>query len=153
VDFDKDVAALDKTAGSVVNATNPDLKAFFARGGKLIEWTGWSDPLIAPEDALHYYESVAKKMGGVSKIDNSFKLYMVAGVQHCRGGDGTDTFDMLKPIEDWVERGQAPGEIIAAHQTSGKVDRTRPLCPYPQVAAYKRSGSIDGAANFQCKLP
>lgn len=153
VDFDKDVADLDRSAGPIVNANNPDLKAFFARGGKLIEWTGWSDPLIAPEDALHYYESVAKKMGGVSKIDSSFKLYMVPGVQHCRGGDGPDTFDMQQPIEEWVEKGNAPGEIVAAHQTNGKVDRTRPICPYPQVAVYKGAGNIDDAANFQCKLP
>ncbi len=153
VDFAKDVASLDKAAGPVVNANNPDLKAFFSRGGKLIEWSGWSDPLIAPEDALRYYESVAKKLGGISKIDSSFKLYMVPGVQHCRGGEGTDTFDMQKAIEEWVENGNAPGEIVASHQTNGKVDRTRPICPYPQVAAYNRSGSIDDAANFSCRLP
>ena len=153
VDFDRDVVNLDRSAGPIVNANNPNLKAFFARGGKLIEWTGWSHPLIALEDALHYYESVAKKMGGTAKIDSSFKLYMVPGVQHCRGGEGTDTFDMQQPIEEWVERGHVPGQIVAAHHADGKVDRTRPICPYPQVAVYKGAGSIEEAANFECKLP
>jgi len=153
VDFDKDLAALDKSVGPIVNANNPDLKAFFARGGKLIEWTGWSDPLIAPEDALHFYESVAKKMGGVSKIDSSFKLYMAPGVLHCRGGDGPDTFDMQKALEKWVETGDAPGPIVGAHRSGGKIDRTRPICPYPQAAVYKGEGSVDDAANFACRLP
>jgi feruloyl esterase len=153
VDFDKDLAALDKTYGSILNANNPDLKAFFARGGKLIEWTGWSDPLIAPEDALNYYESVAKKMGGVSKIDSSFKLYMAPGVLHCRGGDGPDTFNMQTMIEDWVERGKAPGPVVAVHRSAGNVDRTRPICPYPQVAVHTGAESIDDAANFVCKVP
>ncbi len=153
VDFDKDVAALDKSVGPIVNANNPDLKAFFARGGKLIEWTGWSDPLIAPEDALNYYESVAKNMGGASKIDGSFKLYMVPGVQHCRGGEGFDFFNMQEPIEEWVEKGNAPGAITAAHRSGGKVDRTRPICPYPQVAVHTGEGSIEDTSNFVCKLP
>jgi feruloyl esterase len=153
VDFDKDVAALDKSAGPIVNAVNPDLKAFFARGGKLIEWTGWADPLIAPEDAVHYYQSVADKMGGASKVANNFKLYMVPGVLHCRGGEGTDTFDMLSVMQQWVEQGKAPAEVIASHRSNGAVDRTRPLCPYPQVAKYNGNGSIDDAANFSCKLP
>ncbi len=149
VDFDKDLAALDKSAGSIVNANNPDLKAFFARGGKLIEWTGWSDPLIAPEDALHYYESVAKKMGGVAKIDSSFKLYLAPGVLHCRGGDGPDTFDMQKAIEQWVESGDAPGSIVGAHRRRRKDQSHRgPFALILRPRLYKGEGSVDDAANF-----
>jgi feruloyl esterase len=70
---------------------------------------------------------------------------------HCNGGDGTDTFDMLSAIEQWVERGKAPDRIEASRVPDGKTDRTRPLCPYPQVAKYNGSGSTDDAANFVCK--
>ena len=78
---------------------------------------------------------------------------MVPGMGHCGGGDGTDTFDMLSAIEQWVERGKAPDRIEASRVREGKVDRTRPLCPYPQVAGYKGSGSTDDSANFVCKAP
>jgi feruloyl esterase len=72
---------------------------------------------------------------------------------HCRGGDGPDTFDAVSALEEWVEKGKAPDQIIASHRTAGTVDRTRPLCPYPQVARYKGTGSIDEAANFVCRAP
>jgi feruloyl esterase len=72
-------------------------------------------------------------------------------MQHCGGGPGPNTFDMLTALEQWVEKGNAPGEIIASHSTAGAIDRTRPLCPYPQVAHYKGSGSVDEAASFTCR--
>ena len=75
---------------------------------------------------------------------------MIPGMNHCQGGNGTDKFDGIAALSTWVEQGKAPDQILASHQTSGKVDRTRPLCPYPQVAAYKGSGSTDEAANFRC---
>jgi feruloyl esterase len=50
-----------------------------------------------------------------------------------------------------VERGQAPARVEASHSVNGRVDRTRPICPYPQVARYSGTGSIDDAANFSCK--
>jgi feruloyl esterase len=78
---------------------------------------------------------------------------MVPGMQHCGGGEGPNTFDMMAAIEPWVEQGKAPERIVASHSTAGKVDRTRPLCPYPQVARYSGSGSVDDAANFTCKAP
>ena len=76
---------------------------------------------------------------------------MVPGMAHCGGGEGPNDFDKVAPLEHWVEKGKAPGSIVASHSTDGKVDRTRPLCPYPQVAQYKGSGSIDEAANFACR--
>ena len=78
---------------------------------------------------------------------------MVPGMAHCTGGEGTSTFDMLGALDEWVEHGKAPDRIPASRVTNGTVVRTRPLCPYPQVAAYKGSGSTDDAANFVCRAP
>jgi feruloyl esterase len=80
------------------------------------------------------------------------RLFMAPGMAHC-GGEGPDTFDTISLIEEWVEQGRAPERIIAAHRTAGKVDRPRPLCPYPQVARYRGSGSIDESSNFVCGSP
>jgi feruloyl esterase len=76
---------------------------------------------------------------------------MVPGMNHCQGGDGTDQFDMLTALENWVEKKQAPASIPASRAAGGQTVRTRPLCPYPQTAIYKGSGSTDDAANFTCK--
>jgi feruloyl esterase len=78
---------------------------------------------------------------------------MAPGMAHCAGGEGPDTFDKLGAMEQWVEKGKAPDQMIASHSTNGKIDRTRPLCPYPQVARYQGAGSQDDAANFTCKPP
>jgi tannase/feruloyl esterase len=72
---------------------------------------------------------------------------------HCGGGEGPNVFDPIAALEQWVEYGRAPGTIIASHSTDGKVDRTRPLCPYPQVPKYRGTGSIDEAGSFTCQLP
>jgi feruloyl esterase len=71
---------------------------------------------------------------------------------HCRGGDGTDRFDVISVLEQWVEKGKAPESIIASRYVGDKVERTHPLCPYPQVAVYKGTGSTDDATNFACKV-
>jgi len=81
------------------------------------------------------------------------RLFLAPGMGHCAGGDGPDTFDKVNALENWVERGQAPTRLEASHRTNGTVDRTRPLCAYPQVARYSGTGSIDDAANFVCKAP
>jgi feruloyl esterase len=78
---------------------------------------------------------------------------MAPGMNHCGGGDGPNSFDTLGAMEQWVENGKAPAALVASHSSEGKVDRTRPLCPYPQVAKYKGSGSVDEAASFSCALP
>jgi feruloyl esterase len=153
LNFDSDVALADKLDNGVINATNPDLKKFTSHGGKLIQYHGWNDQLIAPRNSVNYYTSVSKAMGGAAKTAGAYRLFMAPGMNHCRGGDGPNSFDMVGAIEQWVERGQAPDQIIASHNTDGKVDRTRPLCPYPQVAKYKGTGSIDDAANFTCAAP
>jgi feruloyl esterase len=102
---------------------------------------------------VHYYESVVKAMGGAGKTTDFFRVFMAPGMDHCFGGEGPSAFDGLKAMEQWVEDGKAPDIIIAAHMSSGKVDRTRPLCVYPKVAKYKGQGSIDEAENFICSDP
>jgi len=93
-----------------------------------------------------------KKAAGAS-VNNSFRLFVAPGMAHCGGGEGPNDFDKIGALEQWVEQGKAPQQLNASHSTNGKVDRTRPLCPYPQVAKYKGSGSIDEAANFACQMP
>jgi len=148
LDLGKDVAYADKVDGGLNNAIDPNLNPFFSHGGKLIIYHGWEDQLISPGSTLDYYASVLKTVGALAKQD--MRLFMVPGMQHCRGGDGPDVFDMMPAISQWTEGGTAPTQVIAAHKTKGTVDRTRPLCPYPQIAKYKGSGSIDEAASFVC---
>jgi feruloyl esterase len=89
----------------------------------------------------------------LARTNDFFRLFMVPGMQHCSGGPGPNIFDMLPALEKWVEEGEAPTRVIASHLTNGVVDRTRPLCVYPQVAVYTGTGSTNDAANFQCMLP
>jgi feruloyl esterase len=92
-------------------------------------------------------------MGGKAQVDDFYRLFMVPGMMHGVGGEGaTDRFDTVAALEQWVERGVAPSRIIASHQTSGSTDRTRPLCPYPQTAQWKGSGSTDAEENFECTV-
>jgi feruloyl esterase len=148
--FDSDLALLEKESAPR-DARDPNLQPFFSHGGKLIMYHGWSDNLIPPQNSVNYYKTVADTLGGKSKIDGSYRLFMVPGMSHCSGGDGTDRFDAISALEQWVEKGKAPDSIQAARYAGDKIDRTRPLCPYPQVAVYKGSGSTDAAANFSCK--
>jgi feruloyl esterase len=150
---DTDTALADKIDNGLINATDPNLTPFFSHKGKLIMYHGWSDQLIAPGNSLNYYDSVAKKMGGALKTADEIRLFMVPGMAHCGGGEGPNNFDMVSAMEQWVEQGKAPEQIIASHSQNGTVDRTRPLCPYPQVARYKGTGSIDDASNFTCAAP
>jgi feruloyl esterase len=152
-DFDSDVERGDRPEHLIMNATNPDMKAFFARGGKLLLYHGWSDSNVPTVNTIKYYNSVAQAMGGAANASSSVRLFLAPGMGHCGGGDGPNTFDKVGPLERWVEHGEAPTSLVASHSTDGKVDRTRPLCPYPQVARYKGTGSIDEAANFVCRAP
>jgi feruloyl esterase len=146
-----DFARAEKMIGSMMDATNPDLRPFTGRGGKLLMYHGWSDPGIPPMNTVQYYRNVVEALGGAAKAMASVRLFMIPGVGHCQGGPGTDRFDGIAALAQWVENGKAPDQIIASHQTAGKVDRTRPLCPYAQTAVYSGSGSTDDAANFVCK--
>jgi feruloyl esterase len=152
-DPDRDIPVLEKQLGATLDAASPDLHRFQAHGGKLIMYHGWADPLLSPYNTLDYYGSVVQTMGGQQATDGFLRLFMVPGMEHCRGGAGPNTFDAVAPLDDWVEHGVPPERIIAAHTgADGKqVDRTRPLCRYPQVARYKGSGSTDEAASFSCQ--
>jgi feruloyl esterase len=150
-DWDRDVPVMDAKLASIINATNPDLAAFKARGGKLIQYHGWNDPGVAPMSSVNYYESVQRKMGGAAGVRDFYRLFMVPGMQHCAGGPGPDKFDGLAALRQWVEQGKAPERIVAAHLSDGRTDRTRPLCPYPQKAKWNGKGSSDEAASFSCE--
>jgi feruloyl esterase len=143
--------ALEADAG-IINYTDPNLEPFFKRGGKLLLYHGWADPQITPLNTTAYFDSVLDRTGTRSR-GRSIQLYMEPGVNHCWGGDGPDTFDVVGALERWEESGHAPARIIASHSTDTSVDRMRPLCPYPEVASYKGSGSIDSAENFRCESP
>jgi feruloyl esterase len=92
-----------------------------------------------------------KAVGRANDVPNSYRLFMVPGMGHCFGGDGATVFDPIGAMERWVEEGRAPDRMIASRWTDGKVDRTRPLCPYPQVAEYKGAGTTDDAESFVCR--
>jgi feruloyl esterase len=148
-DYEAFVKAETKLA-PILNATNPNLQEFRKRGGKLLQYHGWSDQLIAAQNSIDYYESVRSALGG--NVDDFYRLFMAPGMAHCGGGPGPNSFDMQAALEEWVEKGVAPEQIIATHATNGVVDRLRPLCPYPKVAIYKGKGDTNDAANFVCSI-
>ncbi len=147
-DLDRDTALAREKAG-FIDVHTRDLSAFKARGGKLLMYHGWADPGIAAGNTVNIYKGVLSKMG--DKQDDWIRLFMVPGMGHCSGGPGTDQFNKMAVIERWRESGTAPDQIPASHVTGNSVDMTRPLCPYPKVAAYKGSGSMNDAENFLCK--
>jgi Tannase and feruloyl esterase len=149
-DFDRDVNLVDRW-GQIANAKNADLSAFRKRGGKLIMTYGWADSILMPMMGVNYYERAVEKNGPNTK--DFFRLFMVPGMAHCGGGIGPDQNDSVSAVIDWVEKGKAPASILAKKIVGGQVTRSRPLCPYPQVARYKGQGSTDDAANFSCVAP
>ena len=154
LNFTSDVALADKIDNETINATDPNLKPFLAHHGKLLLYHGFSDQNVPPQATINYYKRVVDTLSGAGlRPADSIRLFMVPGMGHCGGGEGPNTFAMLSALEQWKEQGRAPVRIVASHRTAGKVDRTRPLCPYPQVAKYKGSGNIDDEVNFACELP
>jgi len=148
--FDRDVTLVDRW-GQLANAKNADLSAFRKRGGKLVMTYGWADGILQPMMGVNYYENAVAKNG--PKTTDFFRLFMVPGMAHCGGGVGPDQNDAVSAVIDWVEKGKAPDTIVAKKIAGGQVTRSRPLCPYPQVARYKGQGSIDEAVNFSCVAP
>ena len=131
----------------VINRTDPNLQTFFDAGGKLLMYHGWSDPQVPPLATIAYFNAVLKATSE-SRRGTAIELYMQPGVNHCWGGDGPDTFDAVGALDQWMRSGRAPARITALQTSETGVDRTRPLCPYPQVAQYVGSGSIDQRREF-----
>jgi tannase/feruloyl esterase len=151
INFDSDVAVADKPENQPVNAIDPDIRKFVARGGKMMLWGGWNDAGVPPLEVVNYYNNVVKTIGAKPAM-SAVRLYMVPGVGHCGGGEGTDHFDLFPALQQWVEQKQAPANLVASRIENGKEVRTRPLCAYPEIATYK-GGDPNEAANFACKKP
>jgi feruloyl esterase len=156
--FDSDLAYTDAHFSQLLDAIDPDLSAFRKRGGKILYSHLWSSTTHTATRSIEYYEDVVSFLRGrrdrrdeaLEKTREFFRLFMAPGGS---GSNGPDSFDSLPYLERWVEHGIPPKSILASHKTNDVVDRTRPLCPYPEVAVYKGSGSTDEAANFVCRDP
>jgi feruloyl esterase len=146
-DLDRDMPIINSRVG-FVDAVDPDLSRFKARGGKLLLYAGWSDTGITPENTVLYYESVLKRMGG--NQGDFVRLFMVPGMGHCGGGPGINTFDSIGALEQWREKGVTPTQVTGLNATTLM---TRPVCSYPQYASYKGSGNLRDAANWSCAAP
>jgi len=173
-DYDHDIAIADERVAAV-NASNPDLRPFQHRGGKLLVYHGWVDPVGPPADAIDYFNAVEKVIGSPVKTAEFYRLFMVPGMSHCDGGDGYELaggargvddpngvpmwphpdpmHDMLSALDAWVTQGDAPQQIIAAHYEGDKVIRTIPVCAFPKVARWTGKGSSDDAKNYICNMP
>ena len=158
-DFNRDVAAVDGKLAATLNATNPDLGAFKARGHKLILFHGWADWLVPPQESINYYRSVLDAQESAAQghhmdrdreTQTFFRLFMVPGMAHCAGGPGLNGLDALPSLELWVEKGAAPEEMVAKRTDKGATVMARPVCPYPLVARYKGTGNTSEAASFTC---
>jgi feruloyl esterase len=156
VDLSQYTERLDYLA-SLINATNPDLSTFAAKGGKLILWHGLSDPLITFNNTVDYYNKLVMNAGGQAKADQFVQFFTAPGVQHCLGGEGADTVDLLGPMFDWLNKGTSPSsqKIVAAQSTPrpGAKPIKRPLCKYPSYAKYNGTGDPSLDTSFTCTSP
>jgi feruloyl esterase len=148
-DVERDVPRAVAAIGDVMNSTEANLGGFVSNGGKLLLYHGWNDPGIPPLGTVRYYEAVRAATPGA---DEAVRLYMVPGMNHCRGGVGTDTFDPVAALDAWRTSGQPPDRIVAARRENGRTVRTRPLCPFPAVAVYRGTGSTDEETSFACRV-
>jgi feruloyl esterase len=145
-DLERDLAAAEKAGAGTLSPVSTDLSGFTKRGGKLLMYHGWADQDVPPLASVDYYSSIQPK-----SAQQNVRLFMVPGMNHCTGGEGPNTFDVVTALEQWVEHQKPPSRILASHSTDGKIDRTRPLCAYPQTAHYRGSGDVNDAESFVCK--
>ena len=171
IDFDRDLATAVTKLAPVLDATDPDLRPFRDRGGKLVQYHGWGDAAISATGSVDYYQQVMAKLG--PSVPDFYRLFMVPGMGHCGGGVGPASFgndspgaaaadperDIVAALDRWVEKGVPPERIIASGIRLGEpmedpaktTKLTRPLCPYPKTAKYRGTGSTDDAASFACR--
>ena len=149
-DFGRDPKLLERW-GEQANATDTDLRDFRARGGKVLITYGWADAILQPLMGVNYYEKAVEANG--RNGTDFMRLFMIPGMAHCAGGLGPDQYDAVTAVIDWVEKDVAPDSLLARKIVGGTVTRSRPLCPYPEVARYKGQGSTDDSANFECRMP
>jgi feruloyl esterase len=165
--IDQATKTADEKTARALNATDPNLNPFRARGGKLILYHGWGDAAIPAPNTIDYYNTVVRKLGR-GKTNKFVRLFMVPGMQHCGGGPGPNSFgergtappfdpqhNIYMALEQWVEKGVAPSQVIATKFVDDSnpakgVKMTRPLCMYPEIAKYKGAGDTNDAANFVC---
>lgn len=146
-DFDRDPQSLAR-ARKLYDATSYDLRAFKARGGKMLMWHGLSDASIVATSSIGYYQGVEQLMGGRAQTQDFFRLFLIPGVHHCGGGPGLTEFDALSLLENWVEKGQAPDVMIASRPKNGVIERSRPIYPYPVLARYSGAGDPKQASSY-----
>ena len=150
-DFDTDIVKAEETDDETLNALDPDLKPFFARGGKVLADHGWSDAQISALNATQYYERVVESVGSAEEVHDSYRLFMAPGMGHCGGGEGPSVFDKMVLIEAWVEEGRAPDHVLATKfGPEGEVEMRRPLCAYPARAVYDGNGDPKREESFSC---
>lgn len=138
----------------VAPKTRPDLTAFQKAGGKLIAYHGWADHGVPPESTLDYYATSTAKLGGIAQARDWFRVFMVPGMGHCRGGAAPNTFDFMPSIIAWVEQNRAPDSVVATEFNADRtVKRTRPLVAYPNIAKYSGVGDANDAANWKIAPP
>lgn len=146
-DIERDLPLIDAAVGWL-DATDPDLRAFKAHGGKLLLYSGWRDTAISAENTVLYYESVLDELGAAQS--DWLRLFLAPGMGHCGGGPGINTFDTLSALEQWREHDTAPDQLAGANPQTGI---TRPLCPYPQAARFTQFGAVSDAQNWECAAP
>jgi len=173
-DVEQDMAKVDAALGPVLNgAVTGDVTKFRDRGGKLILFQGWADPIVPIEQTINFYKDLLTKFGGEEKTKEFARLFMVPGMGHCGFGTGPNRFDsaafggvqppaldpehdMFTALSHWVEDGVAPAQVIATKFVDGDaskgIEMQRPLCPYPQRAWYKGDGDTSAAASFACAV-
>jgi feruloyl esterase len=152
--FERDMPVLTRKLGAFLDADQTNLGPFVRGGGKLLIWHGWSDGAVPAEMAIDLFERVRRDTAvvpGQLPLEQSLRLFMVPGVQHCSSGSGLTDFDALTALDSWVEQGRPPERIGASQLVDGRPVRSRPLCPFPQTAHYSGSGDPDNADNFTCR--
>jgi feruloyl esterase len=153
-DFARDTGVLQRRLGAFLDADQTNIGPYARSGGKLLIWHGWSDDAIPADMALDLYKRIRRDtpvVAGQPPLDQTVRLFMVPGVQHCSSGSGLTDFDMLAALEKWVEQKQAPERIRAVQLVDGKPARSRPLCPFPEVARYGHRGDPNEAESFECR--